>query len=536
MAITRQDQNKPLLTIFRNHAAFTALIVITFLFLGLLGILNHEIWRDEAQAWLIARDSSSIINLFENLRYEGHPALWYLLLYWLTRFTHNPIAMQVLHIMLATAVVYLFVRYSPFTTLQKIFFSFGYFALFEYALISRSYVLAFLLVLLFCILFRKRPNNYPLLSVLLFFLSNTSFYGLVLAFSLGTALILEYILERKKIEFSSIKQSTRIISLLVFILGMTAAVVQLLPPPDSGYAWDIGIKASDVVAGSLYPRKFVQAVSIIWNSYVPIPIPFKLNFWNTNILFAFPIKAPLWAFLFSLGLLFASIMLLIHKPFPLFAYLCGTLGIIAFTYLKFPGSLRHHGHLFILFLACLWISSYYDKSDLLSSFLNRRLRGIADFLDKYKNQLLTIILAAHLIAGIFAYSVDLFYPFSSSKEAARFIKKQQMSDLVIVGSEDKKISPLSALLDKKIYYPESNTFGSFVVLNNQRKRVKSRQVLDQVSEMIKQKDQDILLILDNKLTYKYQSNVITVKNLKQYPRSIDPQEDYYLYLIQKKSI
>ena len=47
-------------------------------------ILCHENWRDEAQAWLLARDLS-IPELFEQMSYEGHPCLWHLLLMPLVR-------------------------------------------------------------------------------------------------------------------------------------------------------------------------------------------------------------------------------------------------------------------------------------------------------------------------------------------------------------------------------------------------------------------------------------------------------------------
>jgi hypothetical protein len=43
-------------------------------------------WLDELQAWLIARDSSSVIDLFKNLKYEGHPGLWHICLYLISRF------------------------------------------------------------------------------------------------------------------------------------------------------------------------------------------------------------------------------------------------------------------------------------------------------------------------------------------------------------------------------------------------------------------------------------------------------------------
>ena len=53
------------------------------LFAGLLALvtIRHEMFGDEAQAWLIARDSRNLLELAQHLRYEGHPALWYVLLY-----------------------------------------------------------------------------------------------------------------------------------------------------------------------------------------------------------------------------------------------------------------------------------------------------------------------------------------------------------------------------------------------------------------------------------------------------------------------
>jgi hypothetical protein len=54
-----------------NAAAYT--------FLGLFAILlalvtsRHEMYVDEGQAWLIARDSQNLLEAFQHLRYEGHP-------------------------------------------------------------------------------------------------------------------------------------------------------------------------------------------------------------------------------------------------------------------------------------------------------------------------------------------------------------------------------------------------------------------------------------------------------------------------------
>ena len=77
-----------------------AIFALYALLLGVVS-LRHEMFRDEVQAWLIARDSTSIPNLFFNMRYEGHPALWQLLLYIPSHLSWNPEWMQLINYLLA---------------------------------------------------------------------------------------------------------------------------------------------------------------------------------------------------------------------------------------------------------------------------------------------------------------------------------------------------------------------------------------------------------------------------------------------------
>ena len=69
------------------------------------GLAHHEMWRDELQAWLPARDSADPADLFANLKYEGHPAPWCLLLMPPTGLTASLVAMQALHLVIASTTV-----------------------------------------------------------------------------------------------------------------------------------------------------------------------------------------------------------------------------------------------------------------------------------------------------------------------------------------------------------------------------------------------------------------------------------------------
>ena len=174
-----------------KHFTYSNCLILIFFILSFIGILNHEMWRDETQAWLLARDSSNLIDLYQNLKYEGHPGLWHLCLFLITKFTHNPFFMQFFHILISTASVYIFVKISPFNIIEKTLFTFSYFSLFEYNLISRNYNLALLLVFVFCYLFTCKNRNYILEFLSLAFLANTNIYGLIICLCLSITLIID---------------------------------------------------------------------------------------------------------------------------------------------------------------------------------------------------------------------------------------------------------------------------------------------------------------------------------------------------------
>jgi hypothetical protein len=133
-------------------------------------------WRDELNGWLIARDSSSLGEFWNNIRYEGHPIFWYACLYLLNQITKNAIIMQLFHLLLATIAMGLFIHFSPFTRLQKILFTFGYLPIYEYLLISRNYSIGILFLFAFCTLFETRKKSYFWLALILSFLANTNAY------------------------------------------------------------------------------------------------------------------------------------------------------------------------------------------------------------------------------------------------------------------------------------------------------------------------------------------------------------------------
>lgn len=504
----------------KNPHIFTIVVTFIFFCFGLLGILNHAMWRDELNVWLIARDSSSLLELFGNIKYEGHPALWYLCLYFLNQFTANPVAMQIFHLLIATAAVFVFIKYSPFTRIQKVLFCFGYLPFYEYLVISRNYASGLLLVFAFCAAYPRRNKSYLGLALILFFLANSNAYCLFISLAFGLTLIIEYSLRKIIHPLLSAKSSNIISSLILFFLGILSSLAQLIPPSDSTLqggmsGWTLRFDF----------KHLILAATRIWNSYIVILIPGTSR----------EIDGLIFAML-SLGLFAFMATLLIKKPMALFFYIFGTTEIILFTYIKFLGAARHYGHLYIVLIAALWIASYYPKSSLLVEFFRNipsRFQQVGTnwikFVKKYKNVLLMLILYAQLAGGIVAFSRDLLIPYSASRAAARYIQNQKLEQMFIVGSRDANISPLCGYLNRNIYYPERQGMGSFVLFNSQRKDVDSVTVLEQVSQIVKQKQTSILLILNYELqTGKPDLNLFLVAK---FTKSFIGNEKYYLYQV-----
>src|SRR5713101_4061822 len=86
-----------------------------------LGFLlsRHAFWRDEVQAWQVAVHTDSISSLFHSLRYEGHPALWFLFLRGLSVFFDSPEVMLGAHWLLASLNAFLLIWLCPIPPMAK---------------------------------------------------------------------------------------------------------------------------------------------------------------------------------------------------------------------------------------------------------------------------------------------------------------------------------------------------------------------------------------------------------------------------------
>jgi hypothetical protein len=185
-------------------------------------LFRHAMWRDELQAFMVAAASNTPLDLFAKLKYEGHPGLWHLLLWVVTRFTTDPVAMQVLHLVIALGVWVLVWRLSPFRPVGKLLLLLSYYLFWEYFVVSRGYALGALLGFGFIALQARRPEQRFWPWVLLGLLANTTAFGTIWSFALG----LFYALRNRQ-EWRLMLPGAAVYAALAAV-----AIVTMLPAPD----------------------------------------------------------------------------------------------------------------------------------------------------------------------------------------------------------------------------------------------------------------------------------------------------------------
>jgi hypothetical protein len=172
--------------------------------LVLLAIPHHEPWADEAQSWLLARDSSLAHLWGTLLHYEGTPGLWQTLLHGLIRLGLPYSGLDFVSGILGLTAVYFLLRYAPLPLLVRALLPFTYYLCYQYAVIARSYALIAPLLFLVAALYPRARARIGLTTLLLALLAGVSVHGFLISICIWVTLYAPVLLrgsnlERKKI-------------------------------------------------------------------------------------------------------------------------------------------------------------------------------------------------------------------------------------------------------------------------------------------------------------------------------------------------
>jgi hypothetical protein len=482
-------------------------LTVAFAAVGLAAVSRHEMWGDELQAWLIATHSESLGELFRALRYEGHPPLWYLLLYGVSRATSSFAAMRVLHVAVAAAAVFVFARYAPFSRLQKCLFAFGYFPFYEYGVICRNYGLGLLALFGFCAAFRPGPHkNYLRLAVLLALLVQTNVYAVMIAAALVAGMFHEIGGFRGLGRFFGERRAERLAAVALLAASVVTVLVVMFPPDDrTAFDW----REHDEPAG------LAIALSVPWNGYVPLPA-FSSQFWNTNVV-------PTGWTTAALGMAFvaASILCLARKRTALVVYATGAAATTAFTFFLYYGNTRHHGHLFVLFVASLWLAARLPEEAAWPPALDALARRARD----WSGRVFTALLVVHVAAAVVAVVVDWRRPFSNAERVAAFVRAARAGDQLVAGDIDNAAIGVSAFLGEDVYHPRSDRMGSFVVWDNRRLELDAPTLLGKVRAKAHERGEDVIYVVN------YPLEDPSVEKIAEFSGAIEGYEDFFVYVV-----
>lgn len=482
----------------QKQIRFSLWLTISYLIINIIGILHHEMWRDEYQTWLVVTQSNSLMDLWRNSQYEGHALLWHFLLFLLTQFTHNPIAMQFFHSALATAAIFILAAFSPFTRLQKILLTFGYFFLYEYSIISRYYVLTVLLLFLALVFiqdFRKKPIVF---SIILFLLANTSLFGVIFSVLCMFCVAYRVFAERKKDTSLESVGWRSILASGVLLIGILFSMYSIQRGVHTSFAqnsflWHSGLDG---------PRT-VLTISKILSAFIPIPNTTGIHFWNTALV----MQIPSWVrVILSLGIVGYCIVFFRHEKPAFLFWAIGILALEVLLYVLLIPAIRYEGHIFLLFVASYWLKIIFTRQS--PQPKNRK----NPRMERSRVSLMFMgILVVHLISGGFAYIQDLRFPFSNCSEAGRNLTQKDLSRQCLFGSLDHIVSPLTAFIHKPIYYPERDSIGTYIISDDKRKQFPTMpEVFEKAVKLNHAQCDSMILILSGPITYARNNQIVEI--------------------------
>jgi hypothetical protein len=392
---------------------------------------HHEPWGDEVHSWNISKASDSYADLIHNSRYEGHPPTWYTVMWTISKFTHNFSAVQVVQASIAACVVFVLLFFSPFPLFVRAMMPFGYYFLYEYAVLSRNYAIGVLAAMCLCFIMRRSFRfKLPLYYLLLLIMSNTHLLALILAGCLHLYFLI-YTVERK----GSLKAAALhvVLGALIFL----PAVYFIFPPADSQLKvqyWVERWNTENIKASGQAPLR----------SLIPVPAWWKHHSWNSQFLLDAENKSIVLNFFIALAVLAASFFILNENKKSLTVFTANFLLSMLIAITAFPlTSGRYAGYIFIGFVAAYWLYCYEAN------------------INRSGKWLLSGLLVIQVVAGVISVAKDIKYPFSHANRVNELI--QQVPDNGNAVCDYWALNTIAAFADRPFYCVDLQKETSFLL-------------------------------------------------------------------------
>jgi hypothetical protein len=409
-------------------------LTLAFIALFLVQLVHHNLWRDELNAFGIAAASPSLATLFHYIHYEGHPWLWYFLLWIVTKFTLLPWGMKVLQALIGTGIYLMLGLASPFSRWEKVLLFLGFFITFEYTVMVRMYGVMLLLALVYIRQRVLHPERALGLALLLGLIASTDALGVILSL----ALLAEYAYARLRGANQPAIPARRLAAAgLVYLALLGLSVYSAKTAPDISWR-----TTHHIFAHAKEPAYLLEAAQ----NYIALPYLLGIrrplrDFWvgpsPHPVFFTLCIPLVLLAY-WSIFRRHRGLLLLVGTTI---------LGGILFGHLIYHGAQRQFGITFLGFLLALWVLRAGSP----------RLPAAA-----------CLLLGLSAIGGLVANAGQWAAPFSNAEPTVAWLQANGLAQGPIAGTPDTTLSDIAELLHRPVYALDCNCSDTFLLFSNRR--------------------------------------------------------------------
>jgi len=456
-------------------------IFLFFLYAAfLMVVMNyHEIWRDEMRALSYAIYADSLKDLFLSLKNEGHPGLWHIFLYFGYSIIPSVVVLKIVNYLFIVSAVFLFIFYSPFTKIQKVFFIFGYFPFFSFGVISRTYSLVTLLLFVFAFFYKNRFSRPIRYGFCIALLANTHIISLLLSIAITLALGAESIVKLLRGQYYRSRLSLYLlVGFLIACAGIILSILTLIP--DSNATFYIP-KNSQII----YEKSFD-------GFFTPLKIPSES--------FGIPSSS---IFVILCWILYAY--LFVSRPFLFLLMFAAIYSVEVFLSLYYSTPpYRIGGIVYIFLISIFWIIFSDDKNDhdSISKLFLSKWQKMDNSFKRYVNVVILLVFFLQLELSYAYVSIDLRENFSMSKEAALFIREDpRLRDSILISEPDEFAASILYYHMMPVYLPRENRFGPIVSWTRKNQTELNLDELIRKSKKISQEEgKSIVLLLQHDLS------------------------------------
>ena len=478
------------------------LLALPFLALIYVELVHHVLWRDELNALGIVWASPTIPSLFWHVHHEGHPWLWYMILWIPSRFTQSVLVLKWVQGIVSTAIILFVALRSPFRRWEKALLLAGYFFVFEYTVLSRMYgvmLLAFVIYMYRRVKHRDSPIGS---AVLLGVMASVDTIGIILSL----ALIIEYAAAMYRSGRLYFSRRTAALALGLYAAITAFAVWSAKPAKDISWR-TTGRPFKDAKDISHLYAAFLRYTVL---PFLPVRSPRSHFFWNPDV------HGALLRFTFPMLLVLALLYWAFRGRWNLLLMLGAT--IVAGTllgHLIYSGSERHLGVVFLAFVAAAWILRSEQQTSLLPWPVY-------------------ILLGISAASSVWALIGSWKRPFSYDKAAAEWIQRSHLENMPLVGNDDTSVVDVAQYLHRPVYMIECSCVDTYLLYSTRRDNYDKSLLPERVLEAAHYyHDQPILFVMVHQMKPEEQQPLeaegFRIQPLAEFSESEEIAENFYFY-------